>query len=86
MDYGRYIKYLEAENERLKKEKQQYFTILAIILDKMPDKEVTISHKSLMTFEPSLYKIEQVDNYLAEATTLKLKGLKNNGKESYRYG
>ena len=27
MDYGRYINYLEAENERLKREKQQYFTI-----------------------------------------------------------
>lgn len=79
MDYGRYIKYLESENERLKKEKQQYFTILAIILNKMPNKEVNISHKLLMTFDPSLYKIEQTEDYLAEATTLKLKGLKNDG-------
>ena len=81
MDYGRYINYLEAENERLKREKQQYFTVLALILSKMPNKEVTISHKLLMTFDPSLYKIEQTEDYLTEVTVLKLKELKMMGKK-----
>ena len=81
MDYGWYINYLEAENERLKREKQQYFTVLALILSKMPNKEVMISHKLLMTFDPSLYKIEQTEDYLTEVTVLKLKELKMMGKK-----
>ena len=47
----------------------------------MPNKGVTISQKSLITFDPSLYKIEQTEDYLTEVTVLKLKELKMMGKK-----
>jgi hypothetical protein len=54
-----------------------YFSVLAMLLEQFPEKTAEISNFQMVTFNPSVYMIEQTEDLMTGNLILKLKEREN---------